>query len=397
MNTTPALSALAMSYPASTIRKIFEAAAGLEDVIQLTLGEPDFDTPEVVKDAAKHSLDRNETHYVSNAGLPALRQAIADRYRTGHPRSRAQIDNVMIAFGGMEALFLALSATVEPGGEVVVVEPGYPNYLGQIATLGANPVVVPLDPEQGFRVSAQRVLTAVTPRTRAILLNTPSNPLGAVIEADELAALVTQAAQRGIWVIVDEVYDALTYSGEAFPSAADHLGEGNVLVINSFSKTYAMTGWRIGYVLGPKAAIGVMPAFQEGIASCVPAFVQAGALAAIEQGSAFVAEAREAYRRRRALVVAELETIEGVRSVPSQGAFYAFLDVREHGLSSDEFCLRLLQEHGLALVPGTAFGQAGSGFVRLSYAASEQKITQGMARLRTFCSSLVEARRCSDG
>ncbi|MDO9592857.1 MAG: aminotransferase class I/II-fold pyridoxal phosphate-dependent enzyme [Erysipelotrichaceae bacterium] len=245
-------------------------AGQYKDVISLTVGEPYFDTPELIKDAAKFALDQNQTHYVTNAGLPELRKAIADKYNTALGRWFTE-NNVMIAFGGMEAIFLALISVVNPGDEVLVPDPGYPNYLGQLAILGGVPVPVPIYEENNFNIQAKDIEAAITDKTKAIILNSPSNPLGSVLTKDALAEIAEVIRKHDLFVISDEVYEELIFDGLKHHSLAefDAIRE-NILIINSFSKTYAMTGWRIGYVVADEKIVAHMPKLQEGIASCLP-------------------------------------------------------------------------------------------------------------------------------
>lgn len=388
MTSNPRLSELVRNYPASPIRKMFDLASGMEDILQFTLGEPDFDTPAPVTQAAKRSLDRKETHYVANAGIPRLREAIARRYREAGIAIAAE--NVIVTVGGMEALFLALAATVEPGSEVVVPDPGYPNYGGQILMVGAQARPARIREEDDFKPQAEAIISATGARTRAIIVNSPSNPLGTTIAPEEMAKVVAFASERGIAVISDEVYDALSYGGDGPRTALSFPGaEESVIVINSFSKTFAMTGWRVGYAVASTSFIRAMTPLQEGLVSCVPEFSQEAAVAALEECEGFVVDMRESYRRRRDLLLNELGAVPGVRVRAGEGAFYAFLGISETGLTSEEFCIRLLQEERVALSPGSAFGSAGEGYVRMSYATSEDRLREGARRIGRFVGRLL--------
>lgn len=386
---SPALSTLTESVRTTDIRRISDAAHQMPDVIRLTMGEPDAATPDWISAEVAAALAREETHYPPNAGIEELRGAVARRYERLYPGKAPSPAQVMIGVGGMESLLLALATTVGPGDEVVLPDPSYTNYLGQLSFVGATAVPVPVDMQQ-HRLDPADVISAFTPRTRAVLLNSPSNPLGEVMPRADLEAVITAAAQRGIWVISDEVYDVLVYDDQEFTSALTTPIQDNVIVINSLSKTYAMTGWRVGYAVGPERVIAAMPPLQEVLVSGVPPFLQHAAAVALDHGDGFVAQMRAEYQRRRDFLFEALNEIPGIRSHMTAGAFYAFVDISAFGLSSTEFCMRLLHEHALAVIPGTAFGETGKGYVRLSFAASTDDLSRGLERLAAFCTSLSQ-------
>ncbi|MCR3957091.1 MAG: pyridoxal phosphate-dependent aminotransferase, partial [Gudongella sp.] len=350
------LSKVIRNYPASGIRKMFELADKYDNVISLTVGEPAFDTPENIKNAAKMSLDRNNTHYVSNAGIPELREAIAGKYSKLVGDDYTQ-DNVMIAIGGMEAIFLALLATVNPGDEVLIPDPGYPNYQGQAVILGANAVNVPIHEKNGFNIKAEDIEAAITERTKALILNSPSNPLGSVLSREELAEIAKVVEKYDLFVISDEVYEEIIYDGHKHHSISQfpEIRE-NVLVVNSLSKTYAMTGWRIGYVVGSEKIIQAMPKIQEGIASCVSPFIQDAALEAIQSSGESVKFMQREYSRKRDIVIEEINKIRGLEYKGSPGSFYAFVNIKGTGMTSQEFAEKLVVEEQVLVVPGSAFG-----------------------------------------
>lgn len=377
----------AESYPASLIRRTFDHASQLPGVLHLSLGEPSVPTPDFIVSAAAASLARSETRYVSNAGLPELRDALAESYsrRTGMSLSAA---NVMITFGASEALLLTLAAVVDPGDKVVVPDPGYPNYLGLLHLLGARPSAAKTHASEDFRLTAANVMASCDAYTKAIILNSPANPTGAVMRDAEVASVIDFASERGITVVSDEVYGSITYPPNVHRSALDHASIGNTVAVDSFSKSYAMTGWRIGYAIASPRLIAVMTEFQESVAACVPPFVQHAALAALRSGDEFVLEMLDGYRRRRDVVLNEVSTMRRLRWTGADGSFYAFLDIQDTGLRSEEFCTRLLDQERVALVPGRAFGAGGEGFVRLSFAAPAETLDDALGRLRRFTNSI---------
>lgn len=378
------LSNIMESYPRSGIRVMFELAKKYPDAIALTLGQPNFDTPQFIKDAAIESLQGGLTGYVSNGGLPELRQAIAEQYtkRFGRPFTE---NNVMIAAGGMEALFLALVAYINPGDEIIVPDPGYPNYLGQIALLRGKAVPVPLREEFGFQLQPEDLEAAITPKTKAVFINYPSNPTGAFINKETLMKLAEIAKKHNIMVVSDEVYEHIVYDGNECFSMAQIPGmEQNVIITNSFSKTYAMTGWRLGYVVADEALVKQMPQLQEALISCVPGFIQMAAVAAIRDGKDAISEMVTHYERRRNIMVDGLNAIPGVKCFRPQGAFYAFANIKSFGKSSFDFAQELLTGAGVVCVPGSAFGEMGEGYIRFSYANSDENLKEALRRMDAY-------------
>ena len=375
------------NYPRSGIRVMFELAKQYPDAIALTLGQPNFDTPDFIKEAAIQSLKDGLTGYVSNGGLPELRQAIADQYtkRFGRPFTQ---DNVMIAAGGMEALFLALVAYINPGDEIIVPDPGYPNYLGQIALLRGKAVPVPLREECGFQLQPEDLEKAITPKTKAVFLNYPSNPTGAFMDKETLYKLAEVVKKHNIMVVSDEVYEHIVYDGRECFSMAQIPGmEKQVIITNSFSKTYAMTGWRLGYVVADAQLVKLMPQLQEALISCVPGFIQMAAIAAIANGQEAIAQMVTHYARRRDIMVDGLNQIPGFHCFRPQGAFYAFANIKSFGKTSLEFAQELLEKAGVVCVPGSAFGEMGEGYIRFSYANSDENLKEALRRMDTYIRS----------
>jgi aminotransferase len=382
------LSKVTQNYPASGIRKMFELAGKYDNVISLTVGEPAFDTPANIKNAAKMSLDNNNTHYVSNAGIPELRKAIAEKYNRLIGEHYTH-DNVMVAIGGMEAIFLALLATVNPGDEVLIPDPGYPNYEGQTVILGAKAVKVPIYEKHSFNIQAKDIENAITEKTKVLILNSPSNPLGSVLSRDDLAEIAEVVKKYDLFVISDEVYEEIIFDGHRHHSISQfpEIRE-NVLVINSLSKTYAMTGWRIGYVVGCQKIIGSMPKIQEGIASCVSHFIQDAAVEAIENSGESVKYMQEEYSRKRDIVIEEINGIKGLEYKGSPGSFYAFVNIKSSGMTSQEFAERLVVQEQVLVVPGSAFGSMGEGYVRIVFAGSDNDLREAFKRINRFMESL---------
>ena len=361
----------------------------MEDVVFFSLGEPDFDTPSQVVDAAVESLRRGETHYTPNAGLPVLREAIAENLRAYDRVDYDPATEIAVTSGGMEALVLALMTLIEPGDEVILPDPSYTNYRDQVQICKGVPVYVPVREENGFQFDIDDLERAVTPRTRVIMLNTPANPTGGVASRAQLEQIAALAVRHDLYVLFDEVYKYLFYGDEPFFNIAAAPGmRERTLVIDSCSKTYAMTGWRVGWIAGPAAVVGCIPKLQENLCSCVPAFVQHGASCALRTAGADAERMRAAYRARRDVIVDGINAIPGLSARVPEGAFYLFVNIRETGLSSEAFALRLLEEARVALSPGSAFGPSGEGYVRISYASDVAILRKGIQRISAFMERL---------
>ena len=375
--------------PPSPIRRVYERAIQMDDVVFFSLGEPDFDTPPQVIDAAVASLRRGETHYTPNAGLPELRSAIADDLRDYDGVEYDPATEVAVTSGGMEALVLALMAIIEPGDEVILPDPSYTNYRDQVLICKGVPVYVPTREANGFQFDIDELERAVTPRTRAIMLNTPSNPTGGVASRAQLEKVAGVAVRHDLYVIFDEVYKHLYYGDEPFFNIARAPGmRERTLVVDSCSKTYAMTGWRVGWLAGPAQVVGCVPKIQENLCSCVPAFVQRGAACALRTGGPDALRMQDAYRQRRDVIVSGVNAIPGLSARTPEGAFYLFVNIRGTGLSSEGFALRLLEEARVALSPGSAFGPSGEGYARISYASDVSVLREGVRRMAAFMEKL---------
>ncbi|PJM72884.1 aminotransferase [Bifidobacterium primatium] len=375
-------------YP--SVREMFEMAATESTAISFAIGEPGFDTPRPIIDAAYAAASQGDTHYTPNRGARNLREAWC-RYRLDHDGLDYDADGeIIITTGGMEAIYLALIATLDIGDDILIPDPGYANYFGQVRMTHANVVPVPLFADNGFRMRAADVESAITPRTRALLLNSPSNPTGAIINPDELAAIAEVAVNHDLWVISDEVYRAFVYDDDVrCLSIASMPGmKERTIVVDSFSKTFAMTGWRIGCAFGPKPIIDQMTIMQENVVSCVPGALQTGAVAALDDGSDILDTMKEAYRKNRDMVVSAIADMPLVSCNVPDGAFYVLVDVSATGMDDHEFAVRLLHEGKVVVTPASGFGSRGRGFVRISYVGTAEDTTEGLRRMRVWLTSL---------
>ncbi|KFJ01172.1 aspartate/tyrosine/aromatic aminotransferase [Bifidobacterium stellenboschense] len=371
-------------YP--SVREMFELAAGVPDAVSFAIGEPGFDTPQPVIDAAYRAASLDDTHYTPNRGAVALREAWCEHRNAADGTDYDPDTDVIVTAGGMEAVYLAMLATLDPGDDILIPDPGYANYFGQVRLVGANVVPVPLDAGHGFRMQAADVEAAVTPRTRAILLNSPSNPTGAVIDAEQLDLIAEVCERHDLWVISDEVYRSFVYdpSVECLSIAAVPGMRRRTVVVDSFSKTFAMTGWRIGAAFGPKPIIDRMTVMQEDIVSCVPGALQQGAVAALEGSNEILDEMTSVYRANRDMVVAAVADMPLVSCATPDGAFYVLVDVRDTGMDDHAFAVDLLHRAKVVVTPASGFGGRGRGYVRLSYVGTPEATAEGLRRMRAY-------------
>ncbi len=373
--------------PHSVIREMFALQTGLDNVISFALGEPDFTAPQHVIDATVASLQRGETHYTPNAGIPALRQAVSDLYK------RRGLDykpsEVLIGAGAISMLNLACTAMLDIGDEVLVPDPGWANYVGLMMQVGAVPVPIRLKEENGFMYDVADLQAALTPKTKMILLNSPSNPTGGVASADNLRQIADFAKANDLYILTDEIYRELLWDDEPYTSIASFPGmKERTVVVDGFSKTYAMTGMRLAWAVAPEEVIVVMTKLLENVLSSVNEGMQWGGVAALNGSQECVEEMKRQYRRRREIIVGGLNDMKGVSCLMPKGAFYAFPNISKLGIPSREFAMRLLKEKHVVVVPGTGFGDGGEGFVRLAYATSEDNIREGLRRMKEFVESL---------
>ncbi len=394
MNYDRYLNARVAAVPPSGIRRFFDLAATMKDTISLGVGEPDFITPYHIRNAAINSIVDGETQYTPNRGLLALREEIS-----GYLQKRYQITydpqkEILVTVGASESIDVALRALISDGDEVLVPEPSYVSYSPSVIFAGGTPVGVETREDTDFRLSAQRVREAITPRTKALILPYPNNPTGAVMGREELEELAQVVRERELLVISDEIYSELTYGGEHVSFASLPGMWPYTLTINGFSKSFAMTGWRVGYICGPGELISVMNKIHQYGILCAPRQGQAAALEALrsgrENGYEDVMQMRESYNRRRRLMVDGLRKM-GLHCFEPRGAFYVFPSIQSTGLSSETFCERLLQEKRVACVPGTAFGPCGEGYIRCSYATAVDKLNVALERMADFVQGLHQS------
>ncbi len=372
----------------SGIRRFFDIAATMQDVISLGIGEPDFDTPRPVVEAGIRSLQQGRTHYTSNAGIIELRRALSANLERLYGVRYDPATEVVITVGGSEALYLTATALLDAGDEVIIPTPCFVSYQAEVHLAGGVPVEIPCRMEDNFNVDPARIEAAVTHRTKAILLGFPNNPTGAVATRERLLEIARIAEKYDLIVISDEIYDRLVYGGHqhvCFPTLPDM--HRRTVLLGGFSKDYAMTGWRIGYACAPAEILkGLLRVHQYTVMSA-PTISQDAAVVAIEDRDEAVMTMVEEYDRRRRLVVAELNRI-GLPTFEPKGAFYAFPQVSATGLDDETFATRLLQEEKVAIVPGNSFGAGGEGFCRISYATAYEKIEEALRRIERFVNRL---------
>jgi aspartate aminotransferase len=367
--------------PQSGIREVMELSRSVEDAIHLEVGDPSFATPPHVVEAAARAARDGWTRYVPSAGIRALREAIADKLRK-HNGVEVEPGQVIVTAGGIGAVHTAMAAVLEPGDEILLPDPAWPNFRMIAGVLHARERPYPLRAERGFLPEVEDLERAVGPRSRAVLVNSPSNPLGTIVPAERLREIAEFAARHDLWVISDECYDQMAFD-DTFASAAAVGDPERVLGCYTFSKTYAMTGWRVGYLAGPPTAAPLGDKLQQALVSCVNAPAQMAALAALTGPQDAVAEMRETYRERRDAVLALLAEHDTGCLRPA-GAFYAWIDVRGRAPSANRFAVELLRQQRVAVAPGAAFGPAGEGWVRISLATDTDLLLEGTRRLARF-------------
>ena len=373
----------------SGIRKFFDIVSEMDDAISLGVGEPDFDTPWHIRDEGIYSLEKGRTFYTSNAGLKELKVEICNYLRRRFGLEYDPAHEVLVTVGGSEAIDIALRAMVNPGDEVLIPQPSYVSYEPCAVLADAVPVIINLKEENEFRLTAQELLDAVTDKTKILVLPFPNNPTGAIMERSDLEAIAKVIVEKDLFVISDEIYGELTYK-EKHVSIAELPGmKERTILINGFSKAYAMTGWRLGYACGPAPVIEQMLKIHQFAIMCAPTTSQYAAVEAMKNGDEDVAEMREQYNQRRRYLMSAFEEM-GLPCFEPYGAFYVFPCIREFGMSSDEFATRFLQEEKVAVVPGTAFGDCGEGFIRISYAYSLENLKVAIGRLADFVGRLKE-------
>ena len=371
----------------SGIRKFFDIVQETEGAISLGVGEPDFDTPWHIRDEGIYSLEKGRTFYTSNSGLKELRQEISNYIKRTQNVEYDPIKEIFVTVGGSEAIDLALRAMVDAGDEVLIPQPSYVSYEPCAILADAVPVIIELKEENQFRLTAEEVLEKVTDKTKILVLPFPNNPTGAVMSKEDLEAIAKVVIEKDLFVISDEIYGELTYNGEHVSIVSIPGMKERTILINGFSKAYAMTGWRLGYACGPEIIMKQMVKIHQFAIMCAPTTSQYAAVEALKNGDEDVKMMREQYNHRRRYLLNEFERI-GLTCFEPFGAFYVFPSIKKFGMSSDEFCTRLLKEEKLAVVPGTAFGDCGEGYIRISYAYSLDNLKAAMERLERFISKL---------
>lgn len=368
--------------PKSGIRKFFELTIGMDDIISLGVGEPDFVTPWHIREACIYSLEKGYTMYTSNYGILELREVISDTI-SDYGISYSPEDEILVTAGVSEGFDLAIRATVNPGDEVLIPEPCYVSYKPCTILAGGKPVTVPTKVEDSFKVLPEDIENGITEKTKVLVLSFPSNPTGAVMTKKELEAIADIAVEHDIFVISDEVYDKLTYEGKHTCFSTLNGMRDRTIYLNGLSKSYAMTGWRVGYAAGCPEIIEAMMKIHQYTALCAPITAQMAAIEALKRGDGPLKEMVTEYNHRRRLIVKRLNEI-GLSCFEPKGAFYAFPSIEATGLSSDEFCEKLLKEEKVAVVPGDAFGDSGKGFIRCAYAASMEDLLEAALRMDRF-------------
>lgn len=367
----------------SGIRKFFDIVSEMKDAISLGVGEPDFDTPWHIREEGIYSLEHGRTFYTSNAGLKELRVEISKYLERRFSLKYDQQNEVIVTVGGSEAIDGALRAMIDPGDEVIVPQPSFVSYEPCVVLAGGVPVIIELKEEDEFKLTRQQILDAVTEKTKILVMPFPNNPTGAVMTREDLQEIVDVIIERDLYVISDEIYSELTYCGDHVSIASFPGMRERTIVINGFSKSYAMTGWRLGYACGPRVILEQMLKIHQFAIMCAPTTSQYAAVEALRNGDEDVRKMREAYNQRRNYLMRAFREM-GLQCFEPFGAFYAFPCIKEFGMTSEEFADRLLHEEKVAVVPGTAFGASGEGFLRISYAYSIEDLKEALARLQAF-------------
>lgn len=371
----------------SGIRKFFDIVTEMEDAISLGVGEPDFDTPWFVRDEGIFSLEKGKTFYTSNAGLKELRQEISNYIKRTQGIEYNPLNEIVVTVGGSEAIDIALRAVINPGDEVIIPQPSYVSYEPCALLAGANPVIVELKAENEFRLTKEELLSAITDKTKVLVLPYPNNPTGAIMEKNELEEIAKVVKEKDLLVLSDEIYSALTYKGEHISIASLPDMKERTILINGFSKAYAMTGWRLGYACGPKEIIAQMTKIHQFAIMCAPTTSQYAAVQALKKGDDAVEQMRQSYNERRRFLMNAFKEI-GLSCFEPFGAFYVFPCIKEFNMTSEEFATKLLMEEKVAVVPGTAFGDCAEGFLRISYAYSLDTLREAMTRIGRFVKNL---------
>ena len=377
-----------VSIPPSGIRKFFDIVSEMKDAISLGVGEPDFDTPWHIREEGIYSLEKGRTFYTSNAGLKDLKIEIHNYLERRCNICYDPDHEIMVTVGGSEAIDAAMRAMIDPGDEVLIPQPSYVSYTPCCVLADGVPVPIELEEKDRFRLTPEKLLEKITPKTKILVLPFPNNPTGAIMEREDLEKIAEIILEKDLFVISDEIYSELTYAKEDHVSIASLPGmKERTVIVNSFSKSYAMTGWRIGFVAAPAEIVDRMTKCQENFNACANAPGQYAATVALDHPE-LCEELRQIFERRRSILLDGLAKIDGIRCNRPNGAFYVFADISSFGLSSVEFCNRLLDEQKVVCIPGSAFGECGEGFIRIAYTCSDENLHEALRRIDAFCKSL---------
>lgn len=371
----------------SGIRRFFDVANTMDNVISLGVGEPDFDTPWHIREEGIYSLEKGRTFYTSNAGLTELKEEIS-RYLKRRFDLTYEADEVLVTVGGSEAIDIGFRAMLDPGDEVIIPEPCFVSYLPCVKMAGGVPIRLSLEEKDQFKLTKEKLLSVLTDKTKIVVLPFPNNPTGAIMTAEELQVIADIIKERDLFVMSDEIYSELSYQGNHVSIASLPGMAERTVVINGFSKSYAMTGWRLGYAVGPKKIIDQMVKVHQYVIMCAPTTSQYAAVEALRNGDDDVARMRESYDERRRFLVKELNDM-GIPCFEPMGAFYVFPNISRFGMTSEEFATRLLQQERVAVVPGSAFGECGEGFLRISYAYSIADLKIALGKIKKFIDTIL--------
>lgn len=381
------LSERIVEIPPSGIRKFFDIVSEMKDAISLGVGEPDFETPWHIREEGIYSLEKGRTFYTSNAGLNELREEISKYLNRRFSVSYDPKTEIVITVGGSEAIDIALRAMLDPGDEVLVPQPSFVSYVPCAILANGVPVPIELEEKDQFKLTPEKLLEKITPKSKILVLPFPNNPTGAIMEADELEEIAKIVVEKDLFVLSDEIYAELTYGTDHTTIASFPGMRERTILINGFSKAYAMTGWRLGYLAGPAKIVEQMLKIHQFAIMCAPTTSQYAAVSAVKNGDPDIQVMRESYDQRRRFVLHAFEEMH-LECFEPQGAFYAFPSIKRFGMTSDEFATRLLEEEKVAVVPGTAFGACGEGFLRVSYAYSLKNLKEALGRMARFVKRL---------
>ena len=379
----------------SGIRKFFDIVSEMEDAISLGVGEPDFDTPWHIRDEGIYSLEKGRTFYTSNAGLKELKIEISKYLDRKYGMKYNYNNEIMVTVGGSEGIDMALRAMLDPGDEVIIPQPSYVSYEPCTVLAGGKPVIVELKEENEFRLTAEELEEAITPKSKILIMPFPNNPTGAVMELNDIEAIAKVVKEHDLYVITDEIYSELTYLEKHVSIASLPGMKERCVLINGFSKAYAMTGWRLGYACAPKEILSQMLKIHQFAIMCAPTTSQYAAVEAMKNGDDDVVKIRDQYNERRRYLLHRLKNM-GLKCFEPFGAFYIFPSIKEFGMTSDEFATELLNSKKVAVVPGTAFGKSGEGFVRISYAYSIDDLKTALGRIEEFVNELRQKEKVHD-